>query len=138
MRALLIVPHPVLARALARGLAEEGFAVTAAHSHEEGDRAARTGDHDVIILDTRRPDEDDRALLGRWRGGGLTTPVLLLTTPGSGLAGVADDFLVKPFAWEELLARLQRLIGGGGRAGVLSGPRFTRSRDRAIRREAGV
>ena len=121
MRVLLIVPHPVLARALARGLAEEGWAVTAAPSREAGDREARAGGHDAIILDTKRAGEDDLALLGRWRRVGLRAPVLALTTAGGGpgggspFAGVADASLAKPFAWDELLARLRRLTRRRGR-----------------------
>lgn len=116
MRALLIEDHRPLARALQRGLQDEGFAVDVAHDGEEGDFKARTADYDVIILDVMLPKEDGLSLLKRWRDDGVKTHVLMLTARSSiddkvkGLNLGADDYLTKPFDTEELLARLRALI----------------------------
>jgi DNA-binding response OmpR family regulator len=116
VRVLLIEDHKPLVRALKQGLEEEGFAVDTAHDGEEGDYKARTAEYDVIILDLMLPKEDGLSLLQRWRRGGLTTHVLVLTARDSlddkvrGLDLGADDYLTKPFELEELIARLRALI----------------------------
>ena len=119
MRVLLIEDHKPLTRALRQGLEDEGFAVDVAHDGEEGDFKARSAEYDVIILDVMLPKEDGLSLLQRWRKDGLTTHVLLLTARSSiedrvkGLDLGADDYLIKPFELEELLARLRALIRRG-------------------------
>jgi DNA-binding response OmpR family regulator len=119
MRVLLIEDYKPLVRALKQGLEEEGFAVDVAYDGEEGDFKARTAEYDVIILDLMLPKEDGLSLLPRWRRGGLTTHVLVLTARGSiedkvrGLDLGADDYLTKPFELGELLARLRALIRRG-------------------------
>jgi DNA-binding response OmpR family regulator len=116
VRVLLIEDHRPLVRALRQGLEEEGFAVDVAHDGEEGDYKARTAEYDVIILDLMLPKEDGLTLLERWRKGGMTTHVLVLTARDSiedkvrGLDIGADDYLTKPFELEELFARLRALI----------------------------
>ena len=119
MRVLLIEDHRPLVRALKQGLEEEGFAVDVAADGEEGDFKARSAEYDVIILDVMLPKKDGLSLLQRWRKGGLTTHVLVLTARDRmedkvrGLDLGADDYLTKPFELEELLARLRALVRRG-------------------------
>lgn len=111
MRILLVEDEARLAALIERGLTEEGHEVAAVASAAAA--AARVGEGwDVIILDWGLPDQDGLTLLGRWRRHGVDTPVLMLTARGAtgervtGLRTGADDYLVKPFDFEELLARL--------------------------------
>jgi DNA-binding response OmpR family regulator len=119
MRVLLVEDHKPMVRALKEGLEEEGFAVDVAYDGEEGDYKARTAEYDVIILDMMLPKEDGLSLLQKWRRNGMSTHVLVLTARSSiedkvtGLDTGADDYLTKPFQWEELLARLRALIRRG-------------------------
>jgi DNA-binding response OmpR family regulator len=119
VRVLLVEDHKPLVRALKQGLEEEGFAVDVAYDGEEGAYKARTTTYDIIILDIMLPKEDGLSLLQRWRREGVKSYVLLLTARGStdekvhGLDLGADDYLTKPFALEELLARLRALIRRG-------------------------
>ena len=117
MRILLIERHKLLARALERGLVEEGFAVHVASGGEDGDVATLAANCDAIIFDPLLHKESDLSLLRRWRLQGLATPVLVLTTPGSadnpdGWCGEADAALAKPFDLEELFCRLRGLARG--------------------------
>jgi DNA-binding response OmpR family regulator len=106
-------------RAIKQGLEEEGFAVDVAADGEEGNYKARTANYDVIILDLMLPKIDGLTLLQQWRKDGINSHVLVLTAKGSiedkvhGLDLGADDYLTKPFQWEELLARLRALIRRG-------------------------
>src|SRR5213080_4539575 len=119
MRVLLVEDHKPMLRALRRGLEEEGFAVDTATDGEEADYKATTANYDVIILDLMLPKEDGLSLLQKWRRAGMGTHVLVLTARGGiddkvkGLDLGADDYLTKPFQWEELLARLRALIRRG-------------------------
>jgi DNA-binding response OmpR family regulator len=119
MRVLLIEDHKPMVRALRKGLEEEGFAVDAATDGEEADYKATTAEYDVIILDLMLPKVDGLSLLQKWRRAGMSTHVLVLTARGGiddkvkGLDLGADDYLTKPFQWEELLARLRALIRRG-------------------------
>lgn len=116
MRVLLIEDHKPMLRAIKQGLEEEGFAVDAAADGEEGNYKAQTANYDIIILDLMLPKIDGLTLLQQWRRNGLTCHVLVLTARGTiedkvkGLDLGADDYLTKPFQWEELLARLRALI----------------------------
>ncbi len=116
MRLLVVEDAKDLARSLARGLAEEGFAVDVAHDGEEGLHYATELPYDAVVLDRMLPGLDGLEVLRRLRAAGRTTPVLLLTALGEvshrveGLSGGADDYLVKPFAFEELLARVRALV----------------------------
>lgn len=115
MKLLIVEDEPRMGQLLHRGLTEEGHTVdvcaTAAHAIE----SLRYADYDVIVLDWGLPDADGLSLLRTWRAEGLVTPILMLTARGSsgekvlGLRTGADDFLVKPFAFEELVARLEAL-----------------------------
>jgi DNA-binding response OmpR family regulator len=119
MKVLLVEDHKPLVRALKQGLEEEGFAVDVAYDGEEGDYKATTGSYDVIVLDLMLPKTDGLALLQKWRRGGLTTHVLVLTAKGAiedkvrGLDSGADDYMSKPFEFDELLARIRALIRRG-------------------------
>lgn len=119
VKVLLVEDHKPMVRALRQGLEEEGFAVDIALDGEEADYKARTANYDVIILDVMLPKEDGLSLLQKWRRGGMNTHVLMLTARGAiedkvkGLDIGADDYLTKPFQWEELLARLRALIRRG-------------------------
>jgi DNA-binding response OmpR family regulator len=121
MRVLLLEDFPPVVRALKIGLEEEGFVIDVAPDRGTGARQVWENDYDLIILDLKAPEEDGLALLRDWRHGGLTTHVLTLTAPGRvqetvrSLDAGADDCLTKPFAFEELLARLRAL---GRRAAV--------------------
>lgn len=116
MRVLLIEDHRPLVRVLTRGLEEEGFAVDVSEDGEDGDFKARSTEYDAIILDVMLPKIDGMTLLEKWRADGITTHVLMLTARGNvedkvrGLNIGADDYLVKPFELDELLARLRALI----------------------------
>jgi len=106
-------------RAIKQGLEEEGFAVDVASDGEEGNYKAKTANYDIIILDLMLPKIDGLTLLRQWRHDGMNAHVLVLTAKGSiedkvhGLDLGADDYLTKPFQWEELLARLRALIRRG-------------------------
>jgi two-component system, OmpR family, response regulator len=122
---LIVEDEPRLAALLQRGLTEEGHRVevagTAAEAAERMSRGPGDGAAwDAVVLDWGLPDGDGLTLLGRWRRHGLTTPVLMLTARGevgervTGLRTGADDYLVKPFDFEELLARLDSLARRAG------------------------
>ena len=116
MRILLVEDPRALARFIADGLSEEGFSVDTVHDGEEGLHMAREIAYDAIVLDRMLPRLDGLAVLRTLRGEGVRTPVLLLTALGEvqdrvdGLDVGADDYLVKPFAFDELLARLRALV----------------------------
>ncbi|HKI32413.1 MAG TPA: response regulator transcription factor [Gemmataceae bacterium] len=119
MRVLLVEDHKPLVRALRQGLEEEGLAVDVALDGEEADFKARSAQYDAIVLDIMLPKKDGLTLLKEWRQEGIKTHVLMLTARGTledkvrGLDSGADDYLTKPFALEELLARLRALIRRG-------------------------
>lgn len=98
-----------------RGLREQGHAILAAGSGEDALHLALTEALDVIVLDRMLPSLDGLSVLKRLRAGGITVPVLMLTALGriedrvDGLQAGADDYLVKPFAFSELAARVQAL-----------------------------
>jgi two-component system, OmpR family, response regulator len=141
VRLLLVEDEERLAAALARGLSEEGHAVERAATGGEARERGRSGAFDVIVLDRALPDLDGVALLREWRAGGLAAPVLLLTARGTtgekveGLRAGADDYLVKPFDFEELLARLEVLHRrGAGRPDAALGGAVLDARRRALTR----
>ena len=115
MRVLIVEDYTPLRRSLAQGLREAGFAVDAAADGEEGLWYAQGNEYDVLVLDIMLPKLSGLDLLGRLRQRGDDVPVLLLTakdTVADRVAGLdcgADDYLTKPFAHEELLARVRAL-----------------------------
>jgi two-component system OmpR family response regulator len=115
MRLLVIEDDPLLRHSLSEGLREELYAVDTAADGEDGLLKARETDYDCIVLDGMLPGIDGWELLRRLRQE-KTTPVLMLTARDAvpdrirGLDAGADDYLTKPFDFEELLARLRALI----------------------------
>ncbi len=101
---------------LARGLREQGFAVTTATDGAAALRTAAAGEFDATVLDIGLPDADGRDVCQALRAGGMTAPVLFLTARGdvvdrlSGFAAGGEDYLTKPFHLAELVARLQVAI----------------------------
>ncbi|MCA9653538.1 MAG: response regulator transcription factor [Myxococcales bacterium] len=115
MKLLLVEDEASLARSLGQGLREEGHQVDLCTSGRQAAQQARDIDYDVIVLDWMLPDVDGVTVLRTWREQGIRTPVLMLSARGSvgervtGLRAGADDYLVKPFAFAELLARLEAM-----------------------------
>ena len=113
---LLIEDNERFAALLRQGLSGAGFTVDVLPTAKDAIAALETGRWDVIVLDRGLPDTDGLDVLTEMRRRGDTTPVLILTARGSlkdrviGLQSGADDYLVKPFALEELVARLQALL----------------------------
>jgi DNA-binding response OmpR family regulator len=116
MRILLVEDDRKASRLLVRGLGEEGFVVDAAYSAEEVDEKFFHRDYDLIILDWFLPGKEGLALCEELRQKGARTPILMLTARDAlqdrvvGLNAGADDYLTKPFAFEELLARIHALL----------------------------
>jgi DNA-binding response OmpR family regulator len=116
MRLLLIEDSARLQRSLGVGLRRAGYALDAATDGREGLTLAETHAYDVIILDLMLPELDGLTVLRRLREGGSDAHVIILTARDTldekvtGLRAGADDFLVKPFAFEELLARIEALV----------------------------
>lgn len=119
MRILVIEDEIKVARFIERGLREEGFVVESALDGDAGLSKARSGGFDLIILDVMLPLRDGFSLLRELRAGGLNVRVLMLTARdgvGDRVQGLdlgADDYLVKPFAFAELLARVRALLRRG-------------------------
>src|SRR5262249_42126849 len=115
-RVLVVEDQKRLLVSLRRGLEEEGFEVETAPTGEEGYYVATTRPPDVLVLDIMLPGRDGFRVLGDLRAGGFSRPVLLLTSRDAvedrvkGLDAGADDYLVKPFAFAELVARLRALL----------------------------
>jgi DNA-binding response OmpR family regulator len=125
-RVLLVEDDASLARSILEGLSDEGFALTHVADGVAALETLRAGEWDLIILDWWLPGVDGLEVLGSHRNEGGTTPVLFLTARDAvsdrvrGLDGGADDYLCKPFAFDELLARSRALIRRGRSAGVTS------------------
>ncbi|MDX1384036.1 MAG: response regulator transcription factor [Thermoanaerobaculia bacterium] len=115
-RLLLVEDEDSLAAPLTRGLEEDGYLVATAADGRTGLREALSGAYDLMIVDWRLPEVDGLSLVRRLRAAGDATPVLMLTAlheVGHRVAGLdagADDYLAKPFSFEELLARLRALL----------------------------
>jgi DNA-binding response OmpR family regulator len=116
MRVLLVEDYAPLRKALCLGLREAGFAVDSTGDGEEGLWYAASNDYDVVVLDLMLPGIDGLTILERLRAAGRKVHVLILSAKGAaedrikGLNLGADDYLAKPFALQELLARVRALV----------------------------
>jgi two-component system copper resistance phosphate regulon response regulator CusR len=119
MRVLIIEDERKTAQYLKKGLSEQGFNTDVAENGEDGLHLALTGEYTFIILDVMLPDRNGWSILAELRQAGKETPVIFLTARDSvddrvkGLELGADDYLVKPFAFSELLARIRTVLRRG-------------------------
>jgi len=126
MRLLLIEDDTEAAKYLARGLSESGYEVEVAADGRTGRERALAGGHELIIADRNLPHVDGLSIVQSLRTEGRSVPVLVLSALGSvddrieGLRAGGDDYLTKPFAFEELLARIEALLRRGQGAAVLT------------------
>ena len=123
MRVLVVEDERKVAQFIKKGLEEEGYAVDLAFDGEEGLTMALDRVHDLVVLDISLPKMDGLRVLKKLRGEKVPTPVLLLTVRATiedkvlGLDSGADDYLTKPFAFQELLARIRALLRRKAEAG---------------------
>jgi CheY-like chemotaxis protein len=126
MRALVIEDELKTAAYLRQGLSESGFVVEVCHNGEDGLHQALTVNNDLIILDVMLPKRDGWSVLASLRQAGEQTPVLFLTARDQvqervkGLELGADDYLIKPFDFSELLARVRTILRRGAGAAIRS------------------
>ncbi|WP_311270754.1 winged helix-turn-helix domain-containing protein [Sphingobium sp. WCS2017Hpa-17] len=119
-KVLLVEDDATTADYITKGLVEEGFTVDRADNGRDGLFLATEAAHDAIILDRMLPGMDGMAVLAALRAAGIETPVIILSALATadervkGLTGGSDDYLAKPFAFAELLARLRIILRRGG------------------------
>jgi len=119
MRALVIEDNPKMAKAIANGLKERGYAADVSLTGNEGESAAVRDCYDVIILDLMLPDRDGLDICKALRSKRIKAPILILsaisgtTDKVAGLDAGADDYLAKPFEFEELISRIRALLRRG-------------------------
>ena len=129
MRLLLVEDHERFATFIKDGLEDGGFTIDHVLNAGDGDAAVETVSYDAVVLDLGLPDQDGLDILKKWRDNGNVTPVLILTARDAvedrvkGLNAGADDYMLKPFAMEELIARVRALLRrpGGVLGTVLGG-----------------
>jgi len=116
MRILIIEDEKKIADFIKRGLKEEGYAADVAYDGENGYFLAKTNDYDLILLDLMLPKIDGLTLCRRLKEEGVKSPIIMLTAKDTvkdkvkGLDSGADDYITKPFAFEELLARMRAVL----------------------------
>lgn len=116
MKILIVEDEVKLNKAIATGLQNHGYAVESAHDGEEGEKMARINSYDLILLDIMMPKRDGIEVCRNLRAAGKKTPILMLTAKDAiedrvaGLDIGADDYLIKPFAFDELVARIRTLL----------------------------
>ncbi|UJX25352.1 MULTISPECIES: response regulator transcription factor [Pseudoalteromonas] len=128
MRALVVEDNTQAAEQISHALTEHGFAVDQCHDGEEAWFIGDTEEYDIAILDIGLPKRDGLSVLSDWRRNGNKMPVIILTARDTwrervtGLRAGADDYLIKPFEMEELLARVEALVrrSNGHASSVLS------------------
>ena len=119
MRVLVIEDNPKMAGGIQKGLRENGYAVDVCHTGYEGEDLAAAGEYDAVILDLMLPDRDGVEVCRNLRRRAFKSPILMLTALSGtddkvgGLDAGADDYMTKPFEFEELLARLRALLRRG-------------------------
>ncbi len=119
MRILIVEDEKKVASFIKKGLVEESYAVDVAYDGEEGLFLAENNEYDLVILDVMLPKKTGLEILKELRGGNIQTPVMMLTAKDSvsdkvkGLDFGCDDYLTKPFAFDELLARIRALMRRG-------------------------
>ncbi len=119
MRILIVEDEEKMAKALRTGLEADQFSVSIAHTGEDGFFRASTEPYDLVILDLMLPGRDGMEVLSALRQKNMSVPVLILTSKDTvkdrvrGLDAGADDYMVKPFAFSELLARVRALLRRG-------------------------
>lgn len=122
MRVLVVEDHPRIRSFVKKGLEEDGFVVVTAEDGRRGLDALLSSPPDVCVLDVMLPELDGFEVVKQARAGGSTVPILLLSARGGvddrvkGLELGADDYLPKPFAFDELIARLRALLRRGASA----------------------
>lgn len=121
VKILVVEDEEATANFLRKGLSEEGFAVDVASDAVRAETAVIIHEYDLILLDVMLPIQDGFSLCKQWRESGLTIPILFLTARDAihdrvqGLELGGDDYLIKPFAFDELLARIRSLLRRGTR-----------------------
>lgn len=122
MKLLIIEDEEKTAAFLRKGLTESGFSVDICSTGAEGIAMANENSYDLIVLDVMLPDTDGWQVISKLKAGGLTTPVIFLTARDSvqdrvkGLELGGNDYLVKPFAFSELLARIKNILRNVGQS----------------------
>ena len=116
MKILIVEDEIKLNKALAQGLSLRGYATDSAFDGEEGERMAKVNEYDLVVLDVMMPKRDGVTVCRNIRAAGKTMPVIMLTAKDAvpekvaGLDAGADDYVVKPFSFEELVARIRSLL----------------------------
>ena len=116
MKVIVVEDEAKVASFISRGLEEEGYSVDVAYDGKEGLELIKASSYDIVLLDLMIPEIDGLEVLRRMRSWGVNTPVLIITAKSSkedvvkGLDTGSDDYLTKPFSFDELLARIRALL----------------------------